>query len=40
LSKLMDKVLGGGARFKKITGKKMPAWAQREAGKDKKKSEL
>jgi len=40
LSKLMDKVLGGDARFKMVPGQKMPAWAQREAGKDKKKSEL
>jgi len=38
---LMDKVLGGDARFKMVPGQKMPQWAQRtEAPKDKKKSEL
>jgi len=41
LTKLMDKVLGGDARFKMVPGQKMPQWAQRtEAPKDKKKSEL
>merc|ERR1712194_463222 len=41
LQKLMDKVLGGDARFKVLPGQKMPAWKQRDAGaKDKKKSEL
>lgn len=41
LSKLLDKVLGGDARFKIVPGQKLPSWAQRaEAGKDKKKSEL
>jgi len=41
LTKLMDKVLGGDARFKMVPGQKMPGWAVRtEAAKDKKKSEL
>lgn len=40
LSALMDKVLGGDARFKMVPGQKMPQWAQRSDGKDKKKSEL
>jgi len=42
ISNLMDKVLGGDARFKMVPGQKLPAWAVREApgGKDKKKSEL
>jgi len=37
---LMEKVLGGDARFKMVPGQKMPQWALRESGKDKKKSEL
>merc|ERR1711957_1138122 len=40
---LMEKVLGGDARFKMVPGQKMPSWAQRagkEDKKDKKKSEL
>lgn len=41
LTALMEKVLGGDARFKMVPGQKMPQWAVREAvGKDKKKSEL
>jgi len=42
LSKLMDKVLGGDARFKVVPGQKMPSWTQRDVGaKDaKKKTEL
>jgi len=42
ISNLMDKVLGGDARFKMVPGQKLPAWAVRDApgGKDKKKSEL
>jgi len=35
---LMDKVLGGDARFKMVPGQKLPAWARREA--EGKKSEL
>merc|ERR1712232_229111 len=31
LSKLMDKVLGGDARFKMVPGQKLPEWAKREA---------
>lgn len=37
LSNLMDKVLGGDARFKVVPGQKLPAWSQRDA---KKKTEL
>jgi len=41
LTALMEKVLGGDARFKMVPGQKMPQWALRsDAGKDKKKSEL
>jgi len=36
LEKLMDKVLGGDARFKMVPGQKLPAWAQREAPAGKK----
>merc|ERR1712137_821597 len=38
ISNLMDKVLGGDARFKMVPGQKLPAWAVRDApgGKDKK----
>jgi len=31
LTKLMDKVLGGDARFKMVAGQKLPGWAQRAA---------
>mmetsp|Transcript_54640 Transcript_54640/g.152493 ORF Transcript_54640/g.152493 Transcript_54640/m.152493 type:complete len:423 (-) Transcript_54640:72-1340(-) len=37
LEKLLDKVLGGDARFKMVPGQKLPAWVPREA---KKKAEL
>mmetsp|Transcript_106855 Transcript_106855/g.300422 ORF Transcript_106855/g.300422 Transcript_106855/m.300422 type:complete len:424 (+) Transcript_106855:91-1362(+) len=37
LANLLDKVLGGDARFKMVPGQKLPAWAAREA---KKKAEL
>lgn len=41
LSKLLDKVLGGDARFKVVPGQKLPGWASREAAKPgAKKSEL
>jgi hypothetical protein len=40
LNKLMDKVLGGDARFKVVPGQKMPQWAQREPAASKKKTEL
>jgi len=33
LTKLMDKVLGGDARFKMVPGQKLPSWSKREAGK-------
>jgi len=36
LSNLMDKVLGGDARFKVVPGQKLPAWAKREAAAPKK----
>lgn len=39
LSKLMDKVLGGDARFKMVPGQKLPTFATRETG-GKKKTEL
>merc|ERR1711998_476843 len=32
LSKLMDKVLGGDARFKMVPGQKLPSFATRESG--------
>jgi hypothetical protein len=31
LSKLLDKVLGGDARFKMVPGQKLPSWANRDA---------
>lgn len=40
LSKLMDKVLGGDARFKMVPGQKLPSFATRDAGKGKGKAEL
>merc|ERR1719446_619170 len=36
IEKLVDKVLGGDARFKMVPGQKLPAWAQREAPAGKK----
>jgi len=33
ITKLLDKVLGGDARFKIVPGQKLPAWAQREEDK-------
>eukprot|EP00932_Pfiesteria_piscicida_P007803 SRR837773.1801.p2 GENE.SRR837773.1801~~SRR837773.1801.p2 ORF type:complete len:420 (-),score=230.03 SRR837773.1801:189-1367(-) len=39
ISGLLDKVLGGDARFKVVKGQKLPAWAARQAGAG-KKSEL
>jgi len=39
LSKLMDKVLGGDARFKMVPGQKLPTFTTRDAG-GKKKTEL
>jgi len=36
LTKLMDKVLGGDARFKMVPGQKLPTWATRESKDDKK----
>merc|ERR1712014_77289 len=35
LEKLLDKGLGGDARFKMVPGQKMPAWAARDDGKKK-----
>merc|ERR1712146_465584 len=32
LEKLLDKVLGGDARFKMVPGQKMPAWLQETMG--------
>jgi len=40
LTKLMDKVLGGDARFTIVKGQKLPAWAQREEPKKDAKKEL
>jgi len=41
LTALMEKVLGGDARFKMVPGQKLPSWAQRAApAPKKKKSEL
>merc|ERR1719293_131839 len=41
LTKLLDKVLGGDARFKMVPGQKLPSWAARQAGAaGGKKSEL
>jgi len=37
ISNLMDKVLGGDARFKMVPGQKLPAWSNREAEKPGKK---
>eukprot|EP00928_Gymnodinium_smaydae_P055466 TRINITY_DN389_c0_g2_i2.p1 TRINITY_DN389_c0_g2~~TRINITY_DN389_c0_g2_i2.p1 ORF type:complete len:422 (+),score=148.21 TRINITY_DN389_c0_g2_i2:64-1329(+) len=37
ISNLMDKVLGGDARFKVVPGQKLPAWATREANSKAKK---
>merc|ERR1712151_1373876 len=39
LSNLLDKVLGGDARFKMVPGQKLPGWAKRDAP-GKKKEEL
>jgi len=36
VEKLVDKVLGGDARFKMVPGQKLPAWAQREVAAGKK----
>merc|ERR1712176_1451218 len=38
IAKLMDKVLGGDARFKMVPGQKLPGWTARDAAK--KKQEL
>merc|ERR1712187_649813 len=40
LEKLIDKVLGGDARFKMVPGQKMPAWATRGDGKTTGKTDL
>merc|ERR1712187_36137 len=40
LEKLLDKVLGGDARFKMVPGQKMPAWAVRDDGKKTGKTDL
>jgi len=40
ITKLLDKVLGGDARFKMVPGQKLPAWAAREAPAAGKKAEL
>jgi len=40
ITKLLDKVLGGDARFKMVPGQKLPKWAQREAPAAGKKAEL
>merc|ERR1711907_587190 len=40
LSKLMDKVLGGDARFKMVPGQKLPTFVTRDAAKGGKKTEL
>jgi len=37
ITNLMDKVLGGDARFKMVPGQKLPSWSQREAEKPGKK---
>merc|ERR1712050_214516 len=37
IANLMDKVLGGDARFKMVPGQKLPGWATRD---EKKKTEL
>jgi hypothetical protein len=36
IESLVDKVSGGDARFKMVPGQKLPAWAARDGGKDKK----
>merc|ERR1719343_1866367 len=36
LTKLMDKVLGGDARFKMVPGQKLPAWTARDKAAPKK----
>merc|ERR1712187_173544 len=40
LDKLLDKVLGGDARFKMVPGQKMPAWAARDDAKKAGKTDL
>lgn len=40
LSKLMDKVLGGDARFKMVPGQKLPGWAKRDDAAKTGKKEL
>jgi len=40
IAKLMDKVLGGDARFTPVPGQKLPGWAVREAKAKKDKKEL
>jgi len=40
ISNLMDKVLGGDARFKMVPGQKLPAWSQREVAHKPGKKEL
>jgi len=40
LADLLDKVLGGDARFTNVKGQKLPAWAHREAPKKEVKKEL
>jgi len=40
LEKLVDKVLGGDARFKMVPGQKMPSWAKRDGGAKPGKKEL
>merc|ERR1712110_688165 len=40
ISNLMDKVLGGDARFKMVPGQKLPAWSQREVAQKPGKKEL
>jgi hypothetical protein len=40
ISQLLDKVLGGDARFKMVPGQKLPSWTTREEPKAGKKAEL
>jgi hypothetical protein len=40
ISKLMESVLGGDARFKMVPGQKLPSWATRADGKKEAKKEL
>jgi hypothetical protein len=40
ITKLLDKVLGGDARFQIVKGQKLPGWAQREEAKKEGKKEL